>query len=1136
MTRFRVASVCSVLFFHQMAFGAPDPCIILTCPDVVTDCAATGPALVTYNVTYTNTCGSNVVVNCVPPSGSTFTNGTTWVTCTATNEFGDWAECRFPVVVGDSQNPVLTTPARVIHPCTGPDGAEVSFSVVATDDCDTNVNIVCTPPSGSLFPIGTSTVACTATDSSGKIAQNLFPVIVTGGCGTDPCVSISVPDDMTVRCTSSSGAAVLFNVAATNICTQSNLVVTCTPPSGSVLPVGLHRIGCSATSVAGGPETFASFEVEVTDINPPTLHCPTGIVSEADNLTGAIVDYMVTGSDDCATSVVIRCSPPSGSTFPVGTNLVFCEGADGNGNSTSCVFTVIVNPAPELESAWQPPDQLDLQWTGEGDIEQTADLSTPEDRWDPQSGSIQSNGNQRSMTVRPDSDKKFFRVASRPLQPPADSDGDGVPDDRDRCPETPFGLPVDDLGCSQVDFIVDPYEIFKPERDLAAQTLCLLELDGGFSSTIALLMPALSPNTDPVPSLLERRIGDAHLAYSNQVAALQSALLEFQAERDNRLDDIYRTAPTLDAENADVRPEDLEADRVYLIEQQLIASLASSSNCLVTLSLLDSATQGTPLTGRFQMASSHINQTAQLDDGRLFILPRPPEPPAPGLAAIPVIPPGCEFDTDYFDLSGGALLGQTTVPTNPNANDLVNEFDPRCLQLRIVPAEVGLHLWDSGIRHRPLGYFWGVNFASSKYYLEHGMGLAVIKVSCPYEPPGKYRHWVKILKDADSNGSYGAVADGITESSLPVVLKAADFPEGVNIPVIVREYRAENLGGGGLGPSELVEEESYVFFLRPWGFYARARYSRTLFELEDRPNSSQWQSCSVTTLDRIFPLTLEAPNTQSFLAGGWRVNGNSTSYPNIQLISKNTSFAVRNQDPNDNQFFAHDEDRGRGLFSPFMRGTQHGLPYQYRVRLPSIVRDRIVNCSGTDTFYRIPFTPVIILGQLWFGGTWNVSQGNNGTFTHNGAQSFAWDFPAAGGTDVLAARGGTVTGIRESSSQSCWNPGAMACQNCSGSASPNFVNILHQDGTTAQYLHFQNNSVIVSQGQRVYRGDKLADVGTTGCSTGNHLHFHVMNQAGNNTVPCRFQAFDNNQVFRNCYNPPGSSSGWSNNEPWFWPF
>ena len=74
-------------------------------------------------------------------------------------------------------------------------------------------------------------------------------------------------------------------------------------------------------------------------------------------------------------------------------------------------------------------------------------------------------------------------------------------------------------------------------------------------------------------------------------------------------------------------------------------------------------------------------------------------------------------------------------------------------------------------------------------------------------------------------------------------------------------------------------------------------------------------------------------------------------------------------------------------------------------------------------------------------------------------------------------------------------PAVTNCVNCTGSASPNMVTIRHQDGTTGVYLHFQANSVVVNVGQRVYRADQIASVGTTGCSTGNHLHFHVVPKA-----------------------------------------
>ncbi|MEY2410374.1 MAG: hypothetical protein QOF48_3044, partial [Verrucomicrobiota bacterium] len=59
-------------------------------------------------------------------------------------------------------------------------GAVVSFATpVFTDICDTNVPVVCVPASGSVFPIGTTTVFCSGTDDTGNIGHCAFEVIVT---------------------------------------------------------------------------------------------------------------------------------------------------------------------------------------------------------------------------------------------------------------------------------------------------------------------------------------------------------------------------------------------------------------------------------------------------------------------------------------------------------------------------------------------------------------------------------------------------------------------------------------------------------------------------------------------------------------------------------------------------------------------------------------------------------------------------------------------------------------------------------------------------------------------------------------------------------------------------------------------
>jgi hypothetical protein len=57
-------------------------------------------------------------------------------------------------------------------------GANVSYSATATDDRDPNPSVTCSPQSGSFFPVGTTTVNCSARDASGNVASGSFRVNV----------------------------------------------------------------------------------------------------------------------------------------------------------------------------------------------------------------------------------------------------------------------------------------------------------------------------------------------------------------------------------------------------------------------------------------------------------------------------------------------------------------------------------------------------------------------------------------------------------------------------------------------------------------------------------------------------------------------------------------------------------------------------------------------------------------------------------------------------------------------------------------------------------------------------------------------------------------------------------------------
>jgi hypothetical protein len=83
------------------------------------------------------------------------------------------------LLVQDTTAPVLTLPEPISQAATAAGGAAVTFAVSASDRHDGALAATCTPASGSTFPIGVTTVTCTATDASGNTATGSFTVTIT---------------------------------------------------------------------------------------------------------------------------------------------------------------------------------------------------------------------------------------------------------------------------------------------------------------------------------------------------------------------------------------------------------------------------------------------------------------------------------------------------------------------------------------------------------------------------------------------------------------------------------------------------------------------------------------------------------------------------------------------------------------------------------------------------------------------------------------------------------------------------------------------------------------------------------------------------------------------------------------------
>ncbi len=157
---------------------------------------ATGPtgAVFTYLVTATDDADGVLAATCAPASGATFAFGPTIVTCSATDAAGNSASESFTVTVQDLTPPAVTVPADAWLEATSAEGATFSYVASASDAVDGEGTASCVPPSGTTFPIGATSVTCTATDAQGNTGWAWFIVIVTdtvtpaNGVPTDPAL------------------------------------------------------------------------------------------------------------------------------------------------------------------------------------------------------------------------------------------------------------------------------------------------------------------------------------------------------------------------------------------------------------------------------------------------------------------------------------------------------------------------------------------------------------------------------------------------------------------------------------------------------------------------------------------------------------------------------------------------------------------------------------------------------------------------------------------------------------------------------------------------------------------------------------------------------------------------------------
>jgi uncharacterized repeat protein (TIGR01451 family) len=303
-----------------------------------------------------------------------FQGGVTTITWTATDAVGRVVSCTQTINIttsGDVTPPVLVVPPDVqafTDSCTAVVDDELG-SATATDSCGGGVKISRTGvPTGPviirrpfplpplvvqretfIFPVGTTIITYTATDSSGNVATGTQKVVVKERTPTPPIVT--APADLTLytgagatSCGVNVSDAALGSASATDNCPGVTVSRTGVP-AGNDFPVGQTTITYTATDASGNTAT-ATQKVTVIDNTPPTVVPPADVTVYLplnSTATSRIVTLPnpATLTDNCP-GVTFAYNPPSGSVFPVGETIVTVTATDAHNNSTQATFKVKV--------------------------------------------------------------------------------------------------------------------------------------------------------------------------------------------------------------------------------------------------------------------------------------------------------------------------------------------------------------------------------------------------------------------------------------------------------------------------------------------------------------------------------------------------------------------------------------------------------------------------------------------------------------------------------------------------------------------------------------------------------------------------------------------------------------------------
>ena len=306
--------------------------------------------------------------------------------------------------------PQIIVPPDMTIEAKGPNGSKVTFDVpLVSDNMDPNPALTCDHNSGDTFVIGTTSVTCTATDSSGN--QSIVSFDVTVRDTTPPQVHTS--GDLHLFLSDDEGSGIDYPEPTATDTVGVVSGPTCTPNKDHIFQIDSStEVRCIASDAAGNvgessfiitvekseseitdldddgipddddacplePENFNGFEdsdgcpdvdpedemilvgepnidpkdeknsIDEPDTTPPVITVPGTITKEATGENGTEVYFKIEATDNVKVTQGPTCDHESGSVFPIGETIVTCTAGDAAGNMDEKLFIIVILPPPD---------------------------------------------------------------------------------------------------------------------------------------------------------------------------------------------------------------------------------------------------------------------------------------------------------------------------------------------------------------------------------------------------------------------------------------------------------------------------------------------------------------------------------------------------------------------------------------------------------------------------------------------------------------------------------------------------------------------------------------------------------------------------------------------------------------------